>query len=147
MVHYSDQTWVLWAVTFIASELLLLIARARGIDILVRSRAQRTATEQRTVDRGLVRSLFLEILLFVPASVVLALLILPPFLTAKFPWLISLPANRIAFYALMGTISYGFPFATIRLVVTRVALHTLQEFVNLQNRGDAERPPAGRGGI
>jgi hypothetical protein len=147
MLHFSLETSPPWLVTLVSSELLLLIARARTIDILVRNRTQRSAAEQRSVDRGSSRSLFLEILLFVPASAVLSLLILPPPLIAKFPWLISLPANRIAFYAGLGLTSYGFPFATIRHVVTRAALNTLQEFVSLHNRDDAELPvkPAGRG--
>jgi len=60
MLHFSLETPPQWLVTLVSSELLLLIARARTIDILVRNRTQRSAAEQRSVDRGLVRSLLLQ---------------------------------------------------------------------------------------
>ena len=36
-----------------------------------------------------------------------------------------------AIYAALGVASYGFPFASIRSAMTRVALRTLQEFASI----------------
>jgi hypothetical protein len=36
-----------------------------------------------------------------------------------------------AVYAAIGVVSYGFPYATIRRLITRVALNTLREFLEL----------------
>jgi hypothetical protein len=126
-VQYSGQILVPLGRNADIERIALVDHQYRGIDIPRKKSGAKIRDP--TTNRRL-GSLFLEILPFVPAGVVLALLILPPFLTAKYPWLNSLPANRIAFYAGLGTISYGFPFAAIRHAVTRVALNTLREFVN-----------------
>jgi hypothetical protein len=39
--------------------------------------------------------------------------------------------NPEVFYALLGLISYGFPFAALRRFITRMALRTLREFASI----------------
>lgn len=63
---------------------------------------------------------------FVPASAALLLLILPLVMPT------SLAAAHLrATFVLLGVVSYGFPFATVKTIVTRVALNTLKEFAAL----------------
>jgi hypothetical protein len=122
-----------WAITLISSELFLIIVRARDIGMLVKNPSQRTDDEQSQVSRGLLRSLILETILFVPTSAVLVLLIFPSLAATKFPSLLVSRDAIVAFYATLGIMSYGFPFAAFRRIVTRVALNTLKEFAALQN--------------
>jgi hypothetical protein len=122
-----------WVFTFLSAELFFLLVRSEGLKNLVKRPQQRTAEEQENVTHGLRRSLLLECVLFVPASATLLLFIAP----AALPSLsVSMPAARLnGFYSMMGLVSYGFPFATVRTLVTRVALNTLKEFANIN------RPP------
>ena len=94
----------------------------------MKSSAQRTEAENHLVDRGLIRSLVLEALLFVPASSTLILLIhhlIIPDAVLKNQQL------RAGIFGLLGIVSYGFPFSTFRRIVVRLALKTLREFVEL----------------
>jgi len=130
-----------WLIILLASELFLVITRSREITILVKKPTQRTEEEQKNVERGLFRSILLELLLFVPASVVLVLLLLP-LARNKFVSFFTSPGSWMAAYSLVGLISYGFPFAAVRQIVTRVALHTLQEFANLGKYSASSSAPA-----
>jgi hypothetical protein len=122
-----------WVVTVVASELLMVLVRARELNILVKSKAQRTSAERRQVEWGLFRSVCLEIIVFVPVSAVLCLLVVRPLLALKATAWGLLPMNALSFYAALGIISYGFPFATLRRIATRVALNTLKDFASLEN--------------
>jgi hypothetical protein len=122
-----------WVVTLVSSELFLIVIRSGDITVLAKNETQRSPDEQTKIARGLFRSLVLELFLFVPASAALLLLIFPPLVAAKVPFLMVSP---IAFYAMLGIISYGFPFAAFRQIVTRVALNTLKEFAQLQSHED-----------
>lgn len=111
-------------VAVVSAELLLLIVRAADVVILAKSASQRTAREQHRVDRGLFRGILLEAVVLVPASVTLLLLLSP--------WVIGRFVSKVPeTYAALGLISYGFPFATVKIFVTRMALHTLKEFAAL----------------
>ena len=112
------------------AELYLIILRAPQITIAVKRQAQRTATEQKEIDRGLLRSIFLDIFLFVPGSVTLMLVIAPLLFRGASP---SIVMQR-SIYGLLGIASYGFPFALIRQIVTRVALKTLAEFAAIAHK-------------
>lgn len=113
--------------TFVAAELIFVLARSRDIVVIFKSRPQRTKEEQHRVDRGLVRSILLEACFFVPASAWLLILIAPSLLPNR--WF---EGNRItAMYSTLGVVSYGFPFATIKRMITRLAFKTLLEFVAL----------------
>ncbi len=113
-------------VTLMAAELIFLLVRSPDILILVKSARQRSNDEQHRIERGLARGIVVEALIFAPASAFL-LILLAPFLLPDRLINISVSAS----YAALGVISYGFPFATIRRVVTLVALNTLSEFARL----------------
>lgn len=111
-----------------AAELFLLLAKGEVIKTLAKRRSQRTAAENRAASQGLARGLAIELLVLVPASVCLFQLTLLPLLKE---FLLRPGFNEASFYALTGVVSYGFPFATVRRIVTRLALKTLQEFSSL----------------
>jgi hypothetical protein len=118
----------------------LVIVKSPEITIMFKKQSQRSPVEQQRAERGLGRSLLLEILLFVPVSVALVLLAVAPFLMGFIPKLIALPHGRVAFYSLLGTISHGFPFAAFRKLLTRTALKTLKDFADIALKdGGAER--------
>lgn len=111
--------------TLIAAETLLILTRSRTITVLVKSKTQRSRLEQHEVERGLLRSLLVEFLLLVPASCFLLLAVAPviPKLATPGDY-----RTEMARSALLGMISYGFPFALAKRVITRIALNTLREF-------------------
>jgi NADH:ubiquinone oxidoreductase subunit 5 (subunit L)/multisubunit Na+/H+ antiporter MnhA subunit len=105
----------LWGVTLLCAELFMVLVRTNEIHIVFRSKKQRTDEEQKQIARGLRKSLSLEILLFVPASVLLGLIILLPLLWGRFG-LTTDGSHQIWFYGLLGIASYNFPYAAIRLL-------------------------------
>lgn len=112
--------------TFVSAELLFLLVRSSDIIVLVKSDRQRSNREKHRARRGLLRAVLLEATVFVPASATLLLLTAPQL----FPAALSTTGGR-ANYALLGILSYGFPFATLRAMITRIALNTLREFALL----------------
>jgi hypothetical protein len=118
------------AAAYVSAALLLLIVRSGDLQILVKTETQRTKTEQASVSRGLKRSIVLDCLVFVPASVSLLLLIEPILIPQK----LRADHPGVSLYAIIGIASYGFPFAAIRRAITRVALKTLQEFAAISNK-------------
>ena len=112
----------------VSAGLLLIIMRAGDIQILCKRNSQRTKSEQRQVDHGLLRCVLLELLVFVPASAGLIFMIAPLLLPKA---CFDKQVSQAGLYAVLGIVSYGFPFATIRSMVTRVALNTLKEFAEI----------------
>ena len=57
--------------------------------------------------------------------------------------------SPFAFYGLLGILSYGFPFASLRELVSRIALATLKEYapiVDKDVRAESESTePSGKG--
>jgi len=137
MKFFSDHPWL---ITLAASELFFIIVRSRDITVLFKKTTQRTEQEEKSVERGLLRAILGELLLFVPASNALGLLLLP-LIRGKFDSAFSSPDTSLSVYALVGLVSYGFPFAAVRKIVTNVALNTLKEFANLQNYDAASNTP------
>ena len=43
----------------------------------------------------------------------------------------SLIADTNARYSMMGIIAYGFPFATVKSIISKIALNALKEFANI----------------
>lgn len=130
-----------FGVTLACAELFLVLVRSREINIIAKTGSQRTATEDRELSGGLVRSLVLELVIFVPASVILAWI-------AIRPWFMEISivrwySDELPYLpdAWLGIIGYGFPFATVRRVTTRVALKTLNEFATICNRSENPGPP------
>jgi hypothetical protein len=95
---------------------------------LAKSRSQRSKKEQHGVDRGLARSVVLELLVFVPASATLVCLLAPALARGD---VIGNPVLSNPIYAVLGIASYGFPFATVRRIVQRCALKAIQEFAEI----------------
>lgn len=124
MVHLMQT----WAITVLCAELFLILARTNEIKALFKNRGQNTREDRIIGD--LRTSLVLELLLFVPASALLVLVTLPPMLWIRF----KPPTDQsllFSIYGLLGITSYGFPFAAIRRLVTRIALGTLREFATI----------------
>lgn len=114
------------SLTFIGAELFFLIVRSRDLKTLAKRNDERTEHEQRRVARGLARSIGMEAIVFVPASAALLVLLSPLFIPPS-----TVPQKVYALYTLIGIGSYGFPFATVRGFVRRVALNSLKEFANI----------------
>src|ERR1700730_8374788 len=112
---------------------MLIMVRSSEITIALKSQNQRTTTEQTQVDRGLIKSLVLEFLLFVPCSVALVLLTVRPWVALS-KELQAMKNTDMYIDSLLGAISYGFPFALLRRIVTRIALNTLKEFAAIENQ-------------
>jgi len=119
------------AVALLAAWLFLVVTRSKEILIAVKSHDERTRYERRMVERGMIKSLVLDALLFVPASVSL-LLWLAPVIVGRFH-MPEYPA-----YALIGIISYEFPFRSIQRIITRVALAALREAHTEIVKGEAD---------
>jgi hypothetical protein len=130
----------LWAVTLLCAELFLVIVRTAEINVLVRSSHQRTPDERKRISGGLGRSFLLEVLLFVPVSVLLVLITIPPLVVDQMGATAS-SARLLSVYGLLGIASYGFPFATVRRLVTRIALTTLREFASIAHSAGSEGGP------
>ena len=115
--------------------LLFLIVRSEDITVVVKSKDQRTGDEQKRVARGLLRSTLLEVFLFVPASATIVLLIAPLLLPERLN-VASIP--QVGLYGALGLVSYGFPFASVRRMITRIALRTLLEFAAITQESPRE---------
>ena len=120
--------------TLVSSELVFLLTRSRDIVSAFKTTAQRTSGEQMRVERGLVRSLVLEAVMFVPASAVLVILLTPLLGSQMLFGLFDGVSHRRATYALLGVMSYGFPFATVKQIASRMALSTLKEFASIHHQ-------------
>jgi hypothetical protein len=115
-----------WSLTLLAAELFFVLVRSKDITTLVKRPLQRSVHEQHRFARGLLRSVVLEMAVFVPASAALLLLISPLFV-----WPSVIAPHPHAAFTLLGIASYGFPFATVKRFITRAALNTLKEFAAL----------------
>jgi hypothetical protein len=121
---------------FLSAELVFLLTRASDLIVLAKNNAQRTPAEKEKMRRGLPRSIVLEAFVFVPASAGLILLLAPFAPPARLPDEAVVPTNsahqiRTAYHALLGVASYGFPFATIRKLVSRMAANAIREFASI----------------
>lgn len=109
--------WLENLATLVSAWLFFLVMNAGDLKTLVKQEDQRTQEEQLQIKRGLFRILCLEILVLVPASAGLLVLIMP-FLTQTVDALAALAAGtqreRVALHALVGIVSYGFPFGALR---------------------------------
>jgi hypothetical protein len=128
--------WQIVGVMVLCAELMLIIVRAAQIQIVVKPDVQRSASERTMMHRGLARSLILEAIVFVPASVVLVFVTIRPLALLAEPIRIRTAASSdlsMAFYGGLGLGSYGFPFGFFRKVVARIALNSLKEFAAIAN--------------
>src|SRR5437660_2761695 len=65
-------------ISLVTSELFVVLVRSREFQIIIRKNDQRSEEERKLCNQGLVRSVFLEVLLFAPISSLLAFLIVRP---------------------------------------------------------------------
>lgn len=119
----------------LAAELIFLITRSADILITLKGTRQRTRSEQTRIDRGLVRSIVLEALVFVPASAFLVSLLKPLLVSPSYLAPMT-SAQRAGVHTAVGIASYGFPFAAVRRFVSHVALTTLREFSTIASTAD-----------
>ena len=112
----------------IPAELLLLIARSKDIKLLFKSHTQRTPEERYRAKHGMGRDIFTEAVCFVPASVFLMYLMSPVIISALPN---SVTGHQVAVSTLLGMASYGFPWATVRKVISQISLNTLREFATV----------------
>ncbi len=121
-----------WLVMFFSAELIFLLMRKKDIEILLKKKSQREPEEQYQVERGLLRSVIFEGLLFVPASATLIMLLLVPLVMVWLEsWLSTIPQGAMSVYAGMGVLSYQFPFAVVQQLITQRALRALNKFAGL----------------
>ncbi|HVS83922.1 MAG TPA: hypothetical protein VHE60_19470 [Pyrinomonadaceae bacterium] len=138
-----------WVYAFIGAWLYFLVNRSRDIQIALKAQRHLKPDESRRINRGLKRSITLECLVFVPVSTTLLLFLTPLVTPTKIQsWLSTQydsPQARIALYVLLGLISYGFPFAAVRGVVTKVALRIIKAGIEEGQRviDRHERKPKG----
>jgi len=114
-----------WLVLFSSAELFFLLMRKKDIEILLKTKSQREPEEQYQVERGLLRSLLIEGILFTPASAALMLPLALLILMWLESWLTTFPKGSIIVYAGIGMTSYQFPFAVINRLITTRALRIL----------------------
>lgn len=117
-------------IVLLSAELVCILIRQEDVKVIAKSKSQRTEIEQHSMDRGVLRAMLLELFVFVPVSVALLLLLSSPiasFLIGK----AAFPISSVFINALLGVLSYGFPFATLREVITKIALNTLSEFASI----------------
>jgi hypothetical protein len=141
MVETKLGTTAAWILTLACAELFGVLVRRRELLILFKQIPQRTDRENKQVAAGIGRSLVLEAVLFIPVSATPAHLILQPWILALEPFRemasTSLHGN-LSFCGIMGIVSYGFPFASLRQLVVRIAVQTLHELSDTARRGDGE---------
>jgi hypothetical protein len=82
----------------------------------------------RRVSRGIFREFLGAFFIFVPVSVLVAMIVIRPFLSK----LTSVPPEAID--GLLGTISYGFPYRAVKQWVIRASLRFLKEAVEVADK-------------
>src|SRR4051794_34603181 len=99
--------------TLASAWLIFLLMSARELKTLVKRDDQRSETEKIAVKNGLLRLLSFEFFILVPASAALLLLIMPLFTRNVEAFAVlagGSDRDKIALHAMMGIVSYGFPF-------------------------------------
>lgn len=126
-------------ILFLAAELTFILVNSDDIKLACKSKTQRTDAEQTRVDQGLSRSLLLDFLVFVPVSAFMVLLLSLALIEYS-----GIPDSKIlATYVILGIVSYGFPLASIRLLMVNVVLRTLHNFaaVVISSESDTDKKP------
>lgn len=117
-------------ITLLSAELFLVLVRHNDLKSILKKGSQRTTAEKHLIKNGLTRSFILEILIFVPSSSILLLITIFPlfnnYISSKLPF--------YSIYALFGILSYGFPFASIKNIITKIALKSLAEFHEIYSK-------------
>src|SRR5947209_2904443 len=123
--------WKLVGMMVFCSELFLIISKWNKIEIIAKAKRQRSESEKKEIDRGLVRSFILEALLYVPANAVLFFVAIRSLLFPIMP--VRAVADRTpwwGFYGLLGISSYKFPYSAFKKRITNVANETVFAFIS-----------------
>ena len=113
---------------FITAALFYLITNSADIKVILKKNDQRTESEKNRIKRGLFKEKLFDMILFVPISVALFFMIVFPLINKTLESLITDTNTR---YSMMGIIAYGFPFATVKRIISKIALNALKEFANI----------------
>jgi hypothetical protein len=122
LVTLPAELWV-----FLSAWLYFIVSKSAEIRDVLRS-TERLTDQQ----RELRRRLSLEFFLFVPASASLLLIIAEP-TALSIPWskvALTSPSVQKAFYAGIGIVSYGFPFASVRRMIQGMALDAVRQILS-----------------
>jgi hypothetical protein len=134
-------SWTESIVSLGCAELFMLLAHGPEVKILFKKDSQLSSKERKEIEGGLARSVLVDGIVFVPASIVLMLIIIRPMLLTFLPWArftASLPSNSMS--GLLGIIGYQFPFITVKKVVMRMALITLRNCATIVIQEDNPNP-------
>ncbi len=113
---------------FITAALFYIITNSADIKVILKKNVQRKDSEKNRIKRGLFKEKLFDMILFVPISVALFFMIVYPLINKT---LESLIADTNARYSMMGIIAYGFPFSTVKRIISKIALNALKEFANI----------------
>ncbi len=124
--------WPSQPYAFVGATLFFLIAKSKDIFIVIKDESERSEEEAIKIKQGLLKSLLLEVFVFVPASTLLMLLIAPLVIQTQLSQMDV--SKKIASYTLVGVLSYGFPFSTIRSIVQQMAFAILKEYGQIMQK-------------
>jgi hypothetical protein len=113
--------WTQALIALSAAEAALMLTRAETIKVCFKSKRQQTAGEKQRIARGWFREYLAEAILLVPVSVGLGILILRPFVLR---WT---SAEPLVVDAIVGLVSYGFPYSIFKAWAVRSAIKMLKE--------------------
>src|SRR2546426_9822039 len=115
-------------IALICAEGLLILTSVNTLKIAFKRPDQRTFGERSRVSGGLFREFFGEFFVFVPVSVVIAMIVLRPFVVK----IAALPQDAVD--GLLGTISYGFPYKALKRWVLRATVKFMKEAVDVADK-------------
>jgi hypothetical protein len=119
-------------ISLVCAWLFSFLMSSREITVLIKKDSQLSISERKEKGRGLLRCIVLQTILFVPASVFLMLLIVRPVLVmSPVAFAFKTTPASISTAGLLGILSYQFPFAAMKRIVTHFALRTLQKFASI----------------
>jgi hypothetical protein len=122
-------SFINWLLMLICAETFFVLLRSRELNIMFKSPDQRTLREKQEVKRGLLRSVTLEGVFFVPASVLLVFIAIRPLMFAL-PYTAAISHSdeaQMGMYGFLCIASYGFPFLTLRRMVVVMAVGLIKE--------------------
>lgn len=115
-------------IALICAEGLLVLTSVNTLKIAFKRSDQRTLGEKRRISGGLFREFLGEFLVFVPVSVLMAMIVLRPFVVK----ITALPQDAID--GLLGTVSYGFPYKALKRWVLRATVKFMKEAVDVADQ-------------
>ena len=106
----------------------MVLTSVNTLKIAFKRPDQRTFGEKRRVSGGLFREFIGEFFVFVPVSVVMAMIVLRPFVVK----IAALPQDAVD--GLLGTVSYGFPYKALKQWVLRATVKFMREAIDVADK-------------